>query len=187
MRRPGSMLFRAGFSVPDADEKYVPDVPANIHNYDFKTFNTLLLTRTLEDVVATLLYLSDREKSFACRALFDQWSKCLAEGWRGLPPHIMEWMARQRFNVHTGDDTPGTCDAVPLARVFNASRIWSAQSLRNKPTSWLVSRPEELLSAENLTKTKKGVRGSLPVGLDRSGRRSQRVSRGGLPDWGGTG
>jgi hypothetical protein len=33
------------------------------------------------------------------------------EGWRGLPPHLMEWMTRQRFNGHAGDDTPGTFDA----------------------------------------------------------------------------
>jgi hypothetical protein len=75
------------------------------------SINALLWTKTPEEVVATFPYLSDREKSFACRALFDQWAKCLAEGWRGLPPHLMEWMARQRLNGHAGDDTPGAFDA----------------------------------------------------------------------------
>jgi hypothetical protein len=99
------------FLFPDADEKYVPEVLAYVQSYDFKTFNALLWTKTPEEVVATFPFLSDREKSFACRALFDQWSKCLAEGWRGLPPHLMEWMARQRLNGHAGDDTPGAFDA----------------------------------------------------------------------------
>ncbi len=104
---PVQCLSERDFLFPDADEKYVPDVLAYIQSYDFKTFNTLLLTRTPEDVVATFPYLSDREKSFVCRTLFDQWTKCLAEGWRGLPPHLMQWMARQRLNGHAGDDTPG--------------------------------------------------------------------------------
>jgi hypothetical protein len=108
---PVQCLSERDFLFPDADEKYVPEVLAYIQSYDFKTFNTLLWTKTPEEVVATFPYLSDREKSFACRALFDQWSKCLAEGWRGLPPHLMEWMARQRFNGHAADDTPGTFGA----------------------------------------------------------------------------
>jgi hypothetical protein len=103
--------FNVCRSGTDADEKYVPEVLAYIQNYDFKSFNALLWTKTPEEVVATFPYLSDREKSFACRALFDQWAKCLAEGWRGLPPHLMEWMARQRLNGHAGDDTPGAFDA----------------------------------------------------------------------------
>jgi hypothetical protein len=108
---PVQCLSERDFLFPDADEKYVPDVLAYIQSYDFRTFNDLLWTKTPEDVVATFPYLSDREKSFACRALFEQWSKCLAERWRGLPPHLMEWMARQRLNGHAGDDTPGTFDA----------------------------------------------------------------------------
>jgi hypothetical protein len=108
---PVQCLSERDFLFPDADEKYVPDVLAYTQSYDFKTFNALLWTKTPEEVVATFPYLSDREKSFACRALFDQWTKCLAEGWRGLPPHLMEWMTRQRFNGHAGDDTPGTFDA----------------------------------------------------------------------------
>jgi hypothetical protein len=86
---PVQCLSERDFLFPDADEKYVPEVLAYIQSYDFKTFNTVLWTKTPEEVVATFPYLSDREKSFACRALFDQWSKCLAEGWRGLPPHLM--------------------------------------------------------------------------------------------------
>ena len=118
---PVQCLSERDFLFPDADEKYVPEVLAYIQSYDFKTFNTLLWTKTPEEVVATFPYLSDREKSFACRALFDQWTKCLAEGWDGLPPHLMEWMARQRLllrqgsggqvNGHAGDDTPGSFDA----------------------------------------------------------------------------
>jgi hypothetical protein len=37
-------------------------------------------------------YLSDLEKSFALRAV----DEGLAEGWDGLPPHLMEWMKRKR-------------------------------------------------------------------------------------------
>src|SRR5205807_7913542 len=69
------------FLFPDADEKYVPDVLAYIQSYDFKTFDALLRTKTPEEVVATFPYLSDREKSFCLRALFEQWTKVLAEGW----------------------------------------------------------------------------------------------------------
>ena len=111
-----SLARKAGRGNPPVER--CPPVCANsrildayIHNYDVKTLNTLLLTQTPKEVVATFSYLSDREKSFACRALFDQWAKCLGDGWRGLPPHLMEWMARQRFNGHAGDDTPGAFDA----------------------------------------------------------------------------
>jgi hypothetical protein len=89
----------------------VPDVLAYIQSYDFGPFNDLLWTKTPEEVFATFPYLSGREKSIACRPLFDQWTKVLAEGWDGLPPHLMEWMARKRLNGHAGDDTPGAFDA----------------------------------------------------------------------------
>jgi hypothetical protein len=45
---PVQCLSERDFLFPDADEKYVPEVLAYIHNYDFKTFNTLLLTQTPE-------------------------------------------------------------------------------------------------------------------------------------------
>ena len=86
----------------------MPDVLAYIQSYDFGTFNDLLWTKTPEEVFATFPYLSDREKSFACRALFDQWSKCLAEGWGGrsaAAPHGMDgaaevqWSCRRRSAV----------------------------------------------------------------------------------------
>jgi hypothetical protein len=32
--------------------------------------------------------------NYDVKMLFDQWAKCLADGWRGLRPHLMEWMAR---------------------------------------------------------------------------------------------
>ncbi len=110
---PVQCLSERDFLFPDADEKYVPEVLAYIQSYDFATFNTLLWTKMPEEVVATFPYLSDLEKSFACRALFEQWTKVLADGWDGLPPHLMEWMARKRFNCHAADDTPGTFDAYP--------------------------------------------------------------------------
>jgi hypothetical protein len=90
---PVQCLSERDFLFPD--EKYVPEVLAYIQSYDFKTFNTLLWTKTPREVLATLPYLSDREKSFCLQALFEQWSKCLAEGWDGLPPRLMELMARQ--------------------------------------------------------------------------------------------
>jgi hypothetical protein len=75
---PVQCLSERDFLFPDADEKYVPDVLAYIHDTDVETLNRLLYARTPEEVVATFPYLSDREKQFACRALFDQW----AERWR---------------------------------------------------------------------------------------------------------
>jgi len=38
---PVQCLSEREFLFPDADEKYVPDVLAYIHNHDFETFNTL--------------------------------------------------------------------------------------------------------------------------------------------------
>jgi hypothetical protein len=66
---PVQCLSERDFLFPDADEN-VPEVLAYIQSYDFKTFNTLLVTRTPEEVVATFPYRSDREKSFVCRALY---------------------------------------------------------------------------------------------------------------------
>jgi hypothetical protein len=97
------MLSRRDFLFPDADEKYVPAVLAYIHDTDVETLNRLLYTRTPEEVVATFPHLSDREKQFACRALFDQWAERLAAGGRPMLPHLMEWMTRQRFNGRVGD------------------------------------------------------------------------------------
>jgi hypothetical protein len=108
---PVQLFSRRDFLLPDADEKYVPGVLAYIHDTDVGTLNTLLYTRPPEDVVATFPYLSDREKQFACRALFDQWAERLAAGGNRMLQHLMEWMRRQRFNGHAADDTPGACDA----------------------------------------------------------------------------
>jgi hypothetical protein len=73
---PIQCISERDFLFPDADEKYVLEVLAYIQSYDFKTFNALLWTKTPEEVVATFPYLSDREKSFACRALFDASGVC---------------------------------------------------------------------------------------------------------------
>ena len=53
---PVQCLSERDFLFPDADEKYVPDARAYIQSYDFKTFNTLLWTKTPEEVVATFPY-----------------------------------------------------------------------------------------------------------------------------------
>ena len=87
---PVQLLSRRDFLFPDADEKYVPAVLAYIHDTDVETLNTLLRTRTPEDVVATFPYLSDLEKQFACRALFDQWAERLAVC-RGVGNATMKW------------------------------------------------------------------------------------------------
>ena len=108
---PVQTLSRRDFLFPDADEKYGPEVLAYIHDTDVETLNRLLYTRTLEEVVATFPYLSDLEKKFACRAVFDQWADRLAAGGKPLLPHLMEWMRRQRFNGHAADDTSGSFDA----------------------------------------------------------------------------
>jgi hypothetical protein len=85
--------------------------PAYIHDTDVEILNALLRTRTPEEVVATFPYLSDLEKKFDCRDLFAQWAERLAAGGKKMLPHLMEWMRRQRFNGHAGDDTPGSFDA----------------------------------------------------------------------------
>jgi hypothetical protein len=43
---PVRLLSRRDFLLPDADEKYVPAVPAYIRDTDVDTLNTLLRTRT---------------------------------------------------------------------------------------------------------------------------------------------
>ncbi|MDQ6866905.1 MAG: hypothetical protein M3178_00285 [Pseudomonadota bacterium] len=50
---PVQLLSRRDFLHPDADEKYVPAVLAYIHDTDVGTLNSLLHTRTPEEVVAT--------------------------------------------------------------------------------------------------------------------------------------
>jgi hypothetical protein len=77
---PVQLLSRRDFLYPDPDEKYVPAVLAYIHDTDVETLNTQLRTRTPEDVVAAFPYLSDLERKFACRALFDQWAERLPAG-----------------------------------------------------------------------------------------------------------
>jgi len=96
-------LSERDFLFPDADEKYVPDVLAYIHRQDVAALNRLMLTQTPDEVVEAFPYLTEREKRFACRALFDQWAGRLADGWKDdLPPHIREWMARQEFREDQG-------------------------------------------------------------------------------------
>jgi hypothetical protein len=84
---PVQLLSRRDFLYPDADEKYVPAALAYIHDTDVETLNTLLRTRRPDEVVATFRYLSDREKQFACRALFDQWAERLAAGGADAAAH----------------------------------------------------------------------------------------------------
>jgi hypothetical protein len=55
---PVQCFLERDFLFPDADEKYVPEVLAYIQSYDFQTFNSLLWTKTPEEVVATFPYLS---------------------------------------------------------------------------------------------------------------------------------
>jgi hypothetical protein len=71
----------------------------------------LLRAGSPEDAVAAFPYLSDLEKTFALRGLFENWTRELAGGWDGLPPHLMAWVERKRLNGHAGDDTPGSFDA----------------------------------------------------------------------------
>jgi hypothetical protein len=93
---PVQCLSERDFLFPDADEKYVPEVLAYIHRHELKTFERLLWKQSPEEVAASFSYLSAREKSFLCRALFDRWNTLLSEGWNGLPPHLMEWMATRQ-------------------------------------------------------------------------------------------
>jgi hypothetical protein len=59
---------------------------------------------TPEAVGASFPYLSDQEKSWYCRALFERWSKLLVEGWDGLPPDLMQRMARKRLDGDARDE-----------------------------------------------------------------------------------
>ena len=92
---PVQLLSRRDFLFPDADEKYVPAVLAYIHDAGVGTLNRMLYTQTPEEVVATFPYLSDLEKKFACRALFDQWAERLAAGGKAAAaaPHGMDGAA----------------------------------------------------------------------------------------------
>jgi hypothetical protein len=108
---PVQCLSERDFLFPDADEKYVPDAGAYIQSYDMPAFHALLRAGSPEDAVAAFPYLSDREKTFCLRGLFENWTRELAGGWDGLPPHLMAWVARKRGNGHAGDDAPGTFDA----------------------------------------------------------------------------
>src|SRR3984893_13916008 len=92
---PVQCFSERDFLFPDADEKYVPDVRAYIQSYDVPAFLALLRAGSPEDAVAAFPYLSDLEKSFALRGLFENWTKELAGGWDGLPPHLMEWVAEK--------------------------------------------------------------------------------------------
>ena len=56
---PVQCFSQRDFLFPDADEKYVPEVLAYIHDVDVNTLDALLLTMTPEEVVATFPYLSD--------------------------------------------------------------------------------------------------------------------------------
>jgi hypothetical protein len=88
------MPVRAGFSVPDADEKYVPDVLAYIQSYDCGTFNDLLWTKTPEEVLATFPYLSDREKRFVCRVRPVDQVPCGRVAGSAAAPHGMDGAAK---------------------------------------------------------------------------------------------
>src|SRR2546423_13855785 len=96
---PVQCLSERDFLFPDADEKYVPDASAYIQSYDMRAFHALLRAGSPEDSVAAFPYLSDLEKTFVLRGLFENWTKELAGGWDGLPPHLMEWMARSRSAI----------------------------------------------------------------------------------------
>jgi hypothetical protein len=54
---PVQCVSERDFLFLDADEKFVPEVLAYIQSYDFKTFNTLLWTKTPQEGVATFPYL----------------------------------------------------------------------------------------------------------------------------------
>jgi hypothetical protein len=91
---PVQCFSERDFLFPDADEKYVPDAGAYIQSYDMPAFLALLRAGSPEDAVAAFPYLSDREKTFALRGLFENWTRELAgdgtacrrtswHGWRG--------------------------------------------------------------------------------------------------------
>lgn len=72
---PVQCLSERDFLFPDADEVYTPDVLAYIHRHDLKRFEGMLRKQSPEEVAASFSYLSDREKGFMLRALFEQWLK----------------------------------------------------------------------------------------------------------------
>ena len=84
---PVQCLSERDFLFPDADEKYVPDTRAYIQSYDVPAFHALLRAGSPEDAIAAFPYLSDREKTFALRGLFENWTKELA----GRSPTTTLW------------------------------------------------------------------------------------------------
>ena len=174
---PVQLLSRRDFLYPDADEKYVPAVLAYIHDTDVETLNTLLRTRTPDEVVATFRYLSDREKQFACRTLFDQWAERLAAGGRPMLTHLMEWMTRQKVNGLAADDPSYEDDLQSVATViriepsdFNIISKFRSQCCLHEPfkagpfqaTAPLGSRPES--PRKGSTRYRKGLRCPRPRG-----------------------
>jgi len=80
------------FLYPDADDKYTPLVLAYVHDFDIAALNERLKTMTPPEAVDAFMYLSMREKSFACRAMHELYTNRLAAGWPPLPEHVMIWL-----------------------------------------------------------------------------------------------
>jgi hypothetical protein len=79
------------FLFPEADERYVPEVLAYVHDTDIPALNDRLRTMTPPAALEAFAYLSDQERAFACRALHDLWSARISAGAK-LLPHLMAWM-----------------------------------------------------------------------------------------------
>ena len=105
---PVQCLSERDFLFPDADEKYVPDTRAYIQSYDVPAFHALLRAGSPEDAIAAFPHLSDREKTFALRGLFENWTKELAGVHR-----------RPRY----GTSMPGRGPSTP-SRIMHAIDFW---------------------------------------------------------------
>jgi hypothetical protein len=116
---PVQCLSERDFLFPDADEKYVPDASAYIQSYDLPAFHALLRAGSPEDAVAAFPYLSDREKTFALRGLFENWTKELAGG--GTACRRTSWNGWRGKGETV---TPGTIRPALLMR--NAQGAWLA-------------------------------------------------------------
>ncbi|MFA5947907.1 MAG: hypothetical protein WC806_02975, partial [Candidatus Gracilibacteria bacterium] len=91
------------FLYPDADERYVPNVGAYIHEADLPKIDELLVTVTPDVALTSLCYLSGQERIFAARAMLELWRRRLTEDkWGEFRPHIKAWMAERDGHANRG-------------------------------------------------------------------------------------
>jgi hypothetical protein len=102
---------------PHAAE-WTVDLLAYIHDTDVETLNTLLLTQTPEEVVATFPYLSDREKSSPAGPCSTSGRNARGEA-DAAAPHRLDGAAKVQWSGGGRYARPFRCikGSVPPARI----------------------------------------------------------------------